>query len=243
MNGILLVSALFSECLVVISLKLSHGFSKRLAGLATVAFAVLSLTVLSVALPVTGFAMNVIYAAWSGVGVAHIVITELLWKQREQWNGRGIGPIGTMARLGIGLWLVGSVIHGQLTTGFTPATHAIATWALGLIGFPALALAWHGWHIRRHPARFVDTSLLSFALSVALPLALYFTWWYAPAFSITSDAVLLFVAGSMVFAALRGSAGCELLALSNWLLRRCDQIACALLTPIDSLEQRGLTLV
>jgi multidrug transporter EmrE-like cation transporter len=243
MNGILLVSALVSECLVVISLKLSQGFSKRLAGLATVAFAVLSLTVLSVALPVTGFAMNVIYAAWSGVGVALIVITELLWKPREQWNGRGIGPIGTTARLGIGLWLVGSVIHGQLTTGFTPATHAIATWALGLIGFPALALAWHGWHIRRHPARFVDTSLLSFALSVALPLALYFTWWYAPAFSITSDAVLLFVAGSMVFAALRGSAGCELLALSNWLLRRCDQIACALLTPIDSLEQRGHTLV
>jgi multidrug transporter EmrE-like cation transporter len=243
MNGILLVSALFSECLVVISLKLSQGFSKRLAGLAMVAFAVLSLTVLSVALPVKGFAMNVIYAAWSGVGIALIVITELLWKQQEQWNGRGIGPIGTTARLGIGLWLVGSVIHGQLTTGFTPATHTIATWALGLIGFPALALAWHGWRIRRHPARFVDTSLLSFALSVALPLALYFTWWYAPAFSVTSDAVLLFVGGSMVFAALRGSAGCELLALSNWLLRRCDQIACALLTPIDSLEQRGHTLV
>jgi multidrug transporter EmrE-like cation transporter len=243
MNGILLVSALFSECLVVISLKLSQGFSKRLAGLAMVAFAVLSLTVLSVALPVKGFAMNVIYAAWSGVGIALIVITELLWKQQEQWNGRGIGPIGTTARLGIGLWLVGSVIHGQLTTGFTPATHTIATWALGLIGFPALALAWHGWRIRRHPARFVDTSLLSFALSVALPLAPYFTWWYAPAFSVTSDAVLLFVGGSMVFAALRGSAGCELLALSNWLLRRCDQIACALLTPIDSLEQRGHTLV
>src|SRR5207302_9583082 len=117
------------------------------------------------------------------------------------------------------------------------ATHTIATWALGLIGFPALALAWHGWRIRRHPARFVDTSLLSFALSVALPLALYFTWWYAPAFSVTSDAVLLFVGGSMVFAALRGY---ELLALSNWLLRRSDQIACAVLTPIDSVARRGL---
>ncbi len=28
-------------------------------------------------------------------------------------------------------------------------------------------------------------------------------------------------------------------ALSNWLLRRYDQIACAVFTPIDSLEQRG----
>ncbi len=209
MNGILLVSALFSECLAVISLKLSQGFSKRLAGLVTVAFAVLSLTLLSFALPVKSFEINVIYAAWTGVGIVDIVFIELFWKQREQWNGRGIGPIGTLARLGIGLWLVG--------------------------------IAWHGWRIRRHAARFEDTSPLSFALSVTLPLALYFTWWYAPAFSVTSDAVLLFVGGSMVFAALRGSAGCELLALSNWLLRRCDQIACAIFTPLDSLEQRGLT--
>jgi len=242
MNGILLVSALLSECLAIISLKLSQGFSKRLARLVTVAFAVLSLTVLSFALPVKGFAINVIYTAWTGMGIVVIVFIELFWKQREQWNGRGIGPIGTLARLWIGLWLVGSVIHGQLATGFTPATYSITTWALGLIGFPALALAWHGWRIRRHPARFKDTSPLSFALSVVLPLALYFTWWYAPTFSVTSDAALLFVGGSMVFSALRGSAGCELLALSNWLLRRSDQIACAFFTPIDSLELRGLAL-
>ena len=46
----------------------------------------------------------------------------------------------------------------------------------------------------------------------------------------------------MVLAALRGYAGCELLALSNWLLRRSDQIACAVFTPIDSVELRGLAL-
>jgi len=112
--------------------------------------------------------------------------------------------------------------------------------ALGLVGFPALVLAWHWWRTRRHPEPFRGTSPLSFALSVALPLALYLTWWYAPAFSVTSDAVLLFVGGSMVLAALRGYAGCEMLALSNWLLRRYDQIACAVFMPIDSLEQRGL---
>ena len=43
----------------------------------------------------------------------------------------------------------------------------------------------------------------------------------------------------MVLAALRGYAGCEMLALSNWLLRRSDQVACAVFTPTDSLEQRG----
>ncbi len=56
---------------------------------------------------------------------------------------------------------------------------------------------------------------LRYALSVALPLALYLTWWYAPAFSVKSWAVLLFGGISMVLAALRGYAGCEMLALSN----------------------------
>jgi hypothetical protein len=66
-----------------------------------------------------------------------------------------------------------------------------------------------------HPLPFHNTSPLSFALSVALPLALYLTWWYAPAFSVKSWAVLLFGGISMVLAALRGYAGCEMLALSN----------------------------
>lgn len=101
-------------------------------------------------------------------------------------------------------------------------------------------LAWHRWRVRHDPASFRDTSPLSFVLSVAVPLALYFTWWYAPAVSVTSDAILLFVGGSMVLAALRASTGCEILVLSNWLLHRNDQIACAVFTPIDELEQRRM---
>lgn len=130
---------------------------------------------------------------------------------------------------------VGSVVGGQLATHLVPAT-----WALGLIGFPALTLAWHWRRIRRNSAPFHEASPLSFVLSLALPLAVYFTWWYAPAVSVTSDATLLFVGGSLVLAALRADAGCALLALSNWLLRRNDQLACAVLTPLDLLEQRHM---
>jgi hypothetical protein len=151
----------------------------------------------------------------------------------RQRDKRPIGVIGTAARLVLGYVLVGSVVYGQLSSHYTPAA-----WALGLIGFPALALAWHGWRMRRNPAPFHDASPLSFLLSSALPLALYFTWWYAPAFSVTSDATLLFVGGSLMLAAFRAEAGCELLALSNCLLRRNDQLACAVFTPIDFLEQR-----
>jgi hypothetical protein len=131
--------------------------------------------------------------------------------------------------------LVGNVAYGQLETHHVRP----ATWALGLIGFPAVVLAWHAWRIRRNPARFYDSSPLSFALGGLLFLALYLTWWYAPALSVTSDAALIFFGGTMLIAGLRGYAGCEILALSNWLLRRHDQIACAVFAPIDALERRG----
>ena len=69
-------------------------------------------------------------------------------------------------------------------------------------------------------------------------LALYLTWWYAPAVAVFSDAALLFYRGSMLLAAVRGYAGCEVLAFSNWLLRRDDLIGCAPFWPIDAIEAR-----
>jgi hypothetical protein len=149
---------------------------------------------------------------------------------------RDIGPIGTAARLVLGLLLGGLIVYGQLSSS---GHLAPTTWTLGLIGFPALVLAWHFWRIRRNPARFSDTSALSFVLSLALPVALYLTGWFVPPLWFTSDATLIFVGSSLLLAALRGDAGCEFLALSNWLLRRSDQMACAVFTPIDSLDQRG----
>ena len=161
-------------------------------------------------------------------------MTEQQSARLVQRDNRDIGPLGTVARLVVGLLLVGSVIYGQLATHLTPAS-----WALGLLGFPALVLAWHRWRVHRHPAPIADTSLLSSLLGVALFLALYFTWWYAPALSVTSDAALLFFGGSMLLAAFRGDAGCEIWSASNWLLHRHDQIACTVFFPIDALERRG----
>ena len=88
---------------------------------------------------------------------------------------RDIGPIGTAARLVVGLLLVGSIVYGQLSSSghLTPSP-----WVLGLLGFPAHVLAWHFWRIRRNPVRFHDTNALSFVLSIALPLAFYLTGWY-----------------------------------------------------------------
>jgi hypothetical protein len=40
----------------------------------------------------------------------------------------------------------------------------------------------------------------------------------------------------MLLAAARGYAGCEVLAVFNWLLRRDDQVGCVLFAAVDQLE-------
>ena len=42
----------------------------------------------------------------------------------------------------------------------------------------------------------------------------------------------------MLLAAARGYAGCEVLAVCNWLLRRHDEVGCLLFAPVDDLERR-----
>jgi hypothetical protein len=69
--------------------------------------------------------------------------------------------------------------------------------------------------------------------------ALYATPWYAPQFRFTSDAALIFYGTSLLVAAARGYAGCEVLAIPNWLLRRDDQVGCLIFSPLDALERRS----
>jgi hypothetical protein len=147
---------------------------------------------------------------------------------------RHIGPVGTGARVIVGLWFLGSVVHGHVTGEFRPAP-----WVLGLLGFPALLLAWQWWRSRRTPVRFDATGPVAHVLNIVAFFALYLTPDYAPALSVTSDAALLFYGVSMLLAAIRGYAGCEVLALSNWLLRRNDQVGCLVLAPIDYAERRA----
>jgi hypothetical protein len=51
--------------------------------------------------------------------------------------------------------------------------------------------------------------------------------------SFTSDATLIFYGASMLLAAARGYGGCEVLAVSNWVLRRDDQVGCLVFSPLD----------
>jgi hypothetical protein len=146
---------------------------------------------------------------------------------------RGIGAIGTTARILVGLAMVGSVLTGHLIGDFRPDP-----WLLGLIGFPAAVLAWRGSQAPRAPPRLRATGPLAVVVNIAVVAALYATPWYAPSVSVTSDAALLFYGTSMLLAAARGYAGCEVLAISNWVLHRDDQIGCLVFSPLDRLERR-----
>lgn len=148
---------------------------------------------------------------------------------------RQIGIIGTTARIIIGIWLAGSVVYGHLVRGpFRPLP-----WVIGLIIFPAIFTAWQYLRARRNPARLEANSLVATALNVVIFFAFYFTFIYAPSIDFMSDAVLIFYGFSMLLAALRGYSGCESLAISNWLLKRDDQIGCLVFSPIDNVERKA----
>ena len=148
---------------------------------------------------------------------------------RPSGHQRSIGPLGTTARVLGGGLLVASVTWGHLDRGFH-----LSAWLLGLVGFPALLVAGQWLRARHTPTPMRATGPVAQVLNVAVFVVLYLL-------EPTSDAALLFYGASMWLAAARGYAGCEVLAVSNWLLRRDDQIGCALFWPIDQLEHRRTT--
>ena len=156
---------------------------------------------------------------------------------------RQIGTIGTTARIVIGATLLSSgllggrveVMHGQVRTGFEPLSVAI-----GVVAFPAVLLAWQWLRARRTSTRYEATGPLGTTINIVVFIALLLTPAYARGLSFTRDAALVFYGASMLLAAARGYGGCEVLAISNWILRRDDQVGCLVLSPIDGFE-RGLS--
>jgi hypothetical protein len=161
--------------------------------------------------------------------------------RQETARRRQIGTIGTTARVVLGLVLltVGvlgrqvTVIHGQVRSGFDPLSVVV-----GVLAFPAVLLAWQWLRARRDPTRLQATGPASTGLNMLVFLALVLTPLYAPPLSFTSDAALVFYGASMLLAALRGYGGCEVLAASNWILGRDDQVGCLVLGPVDDVERR-----
>ena len=132
---------------------------------------------------------------------------------------RDIGQLGTMARAVVGGGCL--VAAGLLGVG-------IEDILIGLVAMPLLVLL-----------------VLMVRGKVATPVRLgggighAINWAIAiAAFSLYLVPSLIFYGASMLLAAVRGYAGCELFAISNWLRRRNDQIVCPIFSPIDQYEAR-----
>jgi hypothetical protein len=143
----------------------------------------------------------------------------------------GIGPLGSAARALVGSALLGSVLWGHVRAGVD-----VWAWVIGLVVLPALTIVLVRWRATRHPERLVWLAgPVGVVATCALFLAMYATTWYAPPIAVLSDAALVFFGTTMLVGAVRGDAGCEVLAISNWVLRRSDHVGCLLFGTIDDL--------
>ena len=131
----------------------------------------------------------------------------------------GIGPLGTARRLVFGCSAI------VVAVVYEPSPVEIAA---GSVGLPAAELLIV--RIFRGPGE--------------PPFKLYGLWGYALNYGIAFDLwlmwplpALLFFGVSLLLAGVRGYAGCEILALSNLLSGRRDELACAILSPVDNIER------
>jgi hypothetical protein len=145
---------------------------------------------------------------------------------------RGIGPVGTGARVLVGGYLLWEV------WGPPVRDYVDGSLVLGIVGFPLMLLAWQWFRACWRPKPLRATGPVASVANIAVVATLYATPWYLPSLSVTSTAAMIFYGASMLLAAARGYAGCEVLAVSNWVLRRDDQIGCLVFAPVDALERR-----
>jgi hypothetical protein len=161
-------------------------------------------------------------------------------------SGRGerrqIGPIGTALRAILGAALLfGLGIPGGVTTihGRYEYEFDLPSVILGAVVLPGLVLALHWWSVRRRSTPLRATGPVASTINMVVIVALALIPFFAPRIYFIGTGAAVFYGASMVLAAVRGRAGCEVTAISNWVLGRDDQVGCPVFTPIDSLEDRS----
>lgn len=149
-------------------------------------------------------------------------------KQREG----SIGPIGTASRLVVGLFaLYLALIDGPpFADGFAWGLHWYDA-VVGLLVLPAIPVGFGLVARRRVPEGMRLTGEAAIALNCLVIVALLVNPY-------TAGGALLFYGTMMLIAAARRQAGCEATVLSNWILRRDDQVGCPTFSPIDAAEQQ-----
>ncbi|HEY3771767.1 MAG TPA: hypothetical protein VGL69_02135 [Solirubrobacteraceae bacterium] len=120
-----------------------------------------------------------------------------------------------------------------LAVGVVYAAGPSAWWqlGLGLVGLPAALTAAQLVRLSFTKRVLRQSNHAALCINCAVLTALLVS-------SATRNATLVSLGASLLLSAVRGYSGCESLAISNWLLRRDDQVGCLLFSPLDRLESR-----
>ena len=140
---------------------------------------------------------------------------------------RRIGPAGTALRA----LVAGALVY--IAGGADGLSWSVEWYdlALGLVALPALTVLL-GLAARRYAAGPLHyTGPAAHALNCVVIVALVTNTY-------TAGAAALFYAAMLIVAAWRAQPGCEVTVLSNWTLRRDDQVGCPVFAPIDAAEAR-----
>ena len=148
---------------------------------------------------------------------------------------RAIGPVGTITRIIAGPFLIYFGFNSPLEdiAQVTDITFFSGYWDdlfIGIIGLPLamvlLQLTWD--RIKNKPLK--ATGQFGFTLNIVITILLFFTPLH--------HAMWFYLGFSLIVAAARGYAGCEVMAISNWLTGRNDQVGCVIFSPIDAIEKK-----
>jgi hypothetical protein len=161
--------------------------------------------------------------------------TTSLLRSVTRGPGRDIGPIGTVSR----------AVGGLIAIAVPIALSGIGWWDVGaaLVAFPLITMAF-GALVTAGYERFAPESLARRHSICSGPACVLVAGVIAAAVAlsilipISGVAIWSFFGVSMLVAALRGYAGCEVLAIPNAITGRREQIGCVLYTPIDAAEAR-----
>ncbi len=141
---------------------------------------------------------------------------------------RLIGPAGTIARLATGVCLIGlaawAAVRGDLQI------HEVV---VGVVGIPAIVMATvlTAKRLLGTSGHLNATGPVGILINLGTIVTLFVTPW-------TTEIALFFYGIPMFLAAWKGYPGCEMMAISNLILGRHDELGCPWFWPVDTLESR-----
>ena len=153
---------------------------------------------------------------------------KLLEGKTNRGEDRQIGPLGTIARIATGLLMFSlagwAAVRGELQI------HEVL---LGLVGLPMIVMlvVVASQRVLGTSAYLRATGPVGSLTNFSMIVALFAIPW-------TAEIAYFFYGVPMFLAAWRGYPGCEMLAISNLVLRRKDELGCPWFYPVDVFEER-----